>query len=258
MNHATDKAQHAPVLNPESFQRLLAAAYLLQEHIDRRPSIRAPLLGTSQASSFLAEKIIQKRTPAVMIRDRIRDRQLEAGQPDAIAGNQTARERSYLAGLVPFVRSAVPLRMTVLLRKPIYWRTVETVAIAIVFCLMTGLSILRLSAVPDRTFLASEALEKQDNLQPMRAAEAISELSQTVAPLNSHESPRGDETGMVAEDIVIRHQKGAVNVPGKPGLRLTSGRDTNIFSADTVVQYGSDVTMWLRKPERTTLNRRGH
>jgi len=169
VNHATDKAQHAPVLNPESFQRLLAAAYLLQEHIDRRPSIRAPLLGTSQASSFLAEKIIQKRTPAVMIRDRIRDRQLEAGQPDAIAGNQTARERSYLAGLVPFVRSAVPLRMTVLLRKPIYWRTVETVAIAIVFCLMTGLSILRLSAVPDRTFLASEALEKQDNLQPMRA-----------------------------------------------------------------------------------------
>ena len=131
-------------------------------------------------------------------------------------------------------------------------------AIAIVFCLMTGLSILRLSAVPDRTSLASGVLEKQDKFQPTKAAEPISELSQTVAPLNSHESPRGDETGIVAEDVVIRHQKRGVNVAGKSGLRLTSGRDTNIFSADTVVQYGSDVTMWSRKPERTTLNRPGH
>ena len=31
-----------------------------------------------------------------------------------------------------------------------------------------------------------------------------------------------------------------------------------IFAADTVVEYGSDVTMLSRKPERTTLNRRGH
>jgi hypothetical protein len=188
VNQPTHKAQNAPVLNPESFQRLLAAAYLLQEHHDRRLSIRPQLLGASQAGSFSAEKIIQKRTPAVMIRDR----QLEAGQ-----------ERPYLAMLVLFARSAVPHRITVLVRKPIYWRTVETVAIAIVFCLMTGLSILRLSAVPDRTSLASGVLEKQDNLQPTRAAEPILELSQIVAPLNSRESPRGDETGIVAEDIVI-------------------------------------------------------
>ncbi len=244
MNHATDKVQGKPVLNAEIFQRLLAAAYLLQEHNDRRPSVRHQMLGANQPSSFSAGKIIQKRTPAVMIRDR----QLKTGQPDAIAGNQTANERPYLARLVPFVRSAVPHRMTVLLRKPIYWRTVETVAIAIVFCMMMGLSILRLSAVPDRTSLASGVLEKQDNFQPARVAERILALSQAVAPLNSRESPRGDETGIVAEDIVIRHQKRAVDVLGRPGLRLTSGRDTGIFAADTVVEYGSDVTMWSRKP----------
>jgi hypothetical protein len=253
VNHANAKAQDKPLLNSESFQRLLAAAYLLQKHNDQQPSIRPQLLGASQTSCFSAGKIIQKRTPAVMIRDR----QLEAGQPDAIAGNQTARKRTYLARLVPFFRSAVPHRMIVLLRKPIYWRTVETVAIAIVFCMMMGLSILRLSAVPGRTSLASGVLEKQDNFQPTRAAEPILALSQTVAPLNSRESPRGDETGIVAEDIVIRHQKRAVNVPGKPGLRLTSGRDTGIFAADTVVEYGSDVTMWSRK-HGATLNRLGH
>ena len=253
MNHATDKAQHAPVLNRESFQRLLAAAFLLQEHSDRRPSIRPQLL-PSQASSFSAGKIIQKRTSAVITRDR----QLEAGHPDAIAGNQTVMERPYLPRrLAPFFRSAVPPRISILLREPIYWRTVETMAIAIVFCLMTALSILRLSAVPNRTSLASGVLEKQDNFQPARAVEPILELSQTVAPLNSRESPRGDETGIVAEDIVIRHQERAVNVPGKPGLRLTSGRDTGSFAVDTVVEYGSDVTMWSRKP-RATLNRLGH
>jgi hypothetical protein len=252
VNHATDKTQDKPALNAESFQRLLVAAYLLQKNNDQ-PSVRPQLLGASHASSFSAGKIIQKRTPAVMIRDR----QLEAGQPDAIAGNQTAKERPYLARLVPFVRSAVLHRMTVLLRKPIYWRTVETVAIAIIFCMMMGLSILRLSAVPGRTSLASGVLEKQDNFRPTRAAEPILELSQTIAPLNSRESPRGDETGIVAEDIVIRHHKPAVNVPGKLGLRLTSGRNADIFVADTVVEYGSDVTMWSRKP-RATLNRLGH
>jgi hypothetical protein len=245
VNHATDKAQDKPFLNPESFQRLLAAAYLLQGHRDQQPSIRPQPLGASHASSFSSGKIIQKRTPAVMIRDR----QLEAGQPDAVAGNQTARKRTYLARLVPFVRSAVPHRMTVSLRKPIYWRTVETVAIAIVFCTMTGLSILRLSAVPDRTSLASGVLEKQDNFQPTRAAEPTLALSQTVAPFNPRESSRGDETGVVAEDIVIRHQERTVNVLGKTGLRLSSGRDRGIFAAATVVEYGSDVTMWSRKPE---------
>jgi hypothetical protein len=254
VNHATDKVQDKPVLNPESFQWLLAAAYLLQGHNEQQPSIRPQLLGASPTSSFSAGKIIQKRTPAVMIRDR----QLEAGQPDVIAGNQTAKERPYLARRVPFVRSAVPHRMTVLLKKPIYWRTVETVAIAMVFCMMMGLSILRLSAVPGRTSLASGALEKQDNFQPTRAAEPILALSQTVAPLNSRESPRGDETGIVAEDIVIRHQERAVNVPGKPSLRLFSDRNMGVVAADTVVEYGSDVTMWSRKPERATLNRLGH
>ena len=169
MNHATDKAQDKPALNPESFQRLLAAAFLLQKHNEQQPSIRSQLLGASQARSFSAGKIIQKRTPAPSFRDR----QLETSQPDAIAGNQAAKERPYLAGLVPFVRSAVPHRMTVLLRTPIYWKTVETVVIAIVFCLMMGLSILRLSAVPGRTSLASGVLEKQDNFQPTRAAEPI-------------------------------------------------------------------------------------
>ena len=63
--------------------------------------------------------------------------------------------------------------------------------------------------------------------------------------------------GYVAEDIVIRHQKRAVNVAGKPDLPLTSGRGMGVIAADTVVQYGSDVTMWSRK-HGAILNRLGH
>jgi hypothetical protein len=138
------------------------------------------------------------------------------------------------------------------------WRTVEPLAIAIVFCMMMGLSIHRLSAVPSRTSLVSGMLEEQTNFQPARAAEKILALSQPIVTRNSRQLPGGDDTDIVAEDIVIHHQKRAVDVPGKPGVRLTSGRDAGIFAADTVVQYGSDVKMWSRKHERATVNRLGH
>jgi hypothetical protein len=138
------------------------------------------------------------------------------------------------------------------------WRTIEPLAIAIVFCMMMGLSIHRLSIVPGRTSLASEMLKEQNDFQPARPTEKVLASSQPVMARNSRQSPSGGGADIVAEDIVIRHQNRAINLLGKPGVRLTFGRDAGIFAADTVVQYGSDVKMWSRKPERATLNRLGH
>ena len=76
--------------------------------------------------------------------------------------------------------------------------------------------------------------------------------SPAVVTPNSRQSPIGREAHIVAEDIVIRHQKRGVNLVGKPGAQLTFGRDAEVFAADSVVQYGSDVTMWSRKSERAT------
>jgi hypothetical protein len=245
MNQASDNAQAKPVLNQEGFQHLLAAAYLLQAHNDRQPSIHQ--LGANRASSFSAGTIVQKRTPTVMIRDR----QPQAGQPSGMPGNDAATETSYPARQVP--GPTVPHIMKVSLRRMMSWRTAEALAIAIVFCMMMGLSIHRLSAVPDRTSLASEILDEQ-NVR-LRPVEKIPASSQPVVDQNSRQSPRGGEAYIVAKDIVIRHQKRIVNLPDKPGVPLIFGQGA---AADTVVQYGSDVKMWSRKPERATLNRLEH
>jgi hypothetical protein len=235
-----------PVLNQEGFQRLLAAAYLLQAHNDRQPSIR-PVhhLGTSPESSFSAGRIVKKRTLSVMIRER----KLQAGQPNA-PGNEWATEPSYPARLVPFVGPTVPHRM---LSGPMSWRTVEALAIAIVFCMMMGLSIHRLSAVPRRTSLASEMLDEQN--ARATPTEKVIASPQPIVGRNSRQPQSEGEADIVAEDIVIRHQKRLVNRPGKSGVPLIFGQDA---AADRVVQYGSDVKMWSRKPERATLNRLEH
>ena len=133
------------------------------------------------------------------------------------------------------------------------WRTVEALAIAIVFCMMMGLSIHRLSAVPSRITLASGMLDEQ-NERP-RPTEKVTASSQPVVGQNSRPPSRGGEADIVAEDIVIRHQKRLVNLPGKSGARLIFGQDA---AANSVVQYGSDVKMWSRKPERANLNHLEH
>lgn len=249
MNQEANKDPDKPVLNPENFQRLLAAAYLLQVHNDGQHSVR-PIqpVSASHASSFTAGTIVQKRTPFVMMRGG----ELQAGQTDAVPGNDIAKQHRFPARLVPFVGSTVPHRVKILLKRPMSWRTVEPLAIAIVFCMMMGLSIHRLSAVPDRRSLASGVLEEQNNFRPARTTERAVASSQAVIPPNSRQSPIGGEAHIVAEDIVIRHQKRGVTLIGKPGAQLTFGRDADVFAADSVVQYGPDVTMWSRKSERAT------
>ncbi len=130
------------------------------------------------------------------------------------------------------------------------WRTVEPLAIAIVFCMMTGLSIYRSSAVPGQTSLASEMLNEQN--ERLRSTEKVAASSQPVVSRYSRQSASGGEADIVAEDIVIHHQKRAVNVPHQLGVPLFVSQGA---AADTVVQYGSDVKMWSKKPERALLNR---
>jgi hypothetical protein len=246
VNQASDTAQIKPVLNQEGFQHLLAAAYLLQVHNDRQPSTHQ--LRANHPSLFSDGTIVQKRTPSVMIRDR----QPQAGQPAGIPSNQTATEPTYPASQVPFVRSTAPHIVKVSLRRLMSWRSVEPLAVALVFCMMMGLSIHRLSAVPDRTSLASEMPDEQ-SVRP-GPAEKVTASSQPVDQ-DSRQSPREGEADIVAKDIVIRHQKRIVNLLGKPGVPLIFGEGA---ADDTVVQYGSDVKTWTRKSERAPLSRLSH
>ena len=258
MNQEAKTAQDKPVLNAESFQRLLAAAYMLQLHNDRRPSVQP--IGAVYTSPFAAGAIVQQRTPSVMIREP----QLQADQ----------------TGAVPFVSPNDSHKFTG--RTDQTWRAAEALAIAIVFCMMTGASIHRLSALSRRTSLPSGMLEQRNASHPAGPMTKPLALSQqAVVTRNPRPSPNGAEADNIAQDVVIRYQEHAVNLPGqaakkptsspvqaqllppknttsKPGGRLTLGRDADMLAADTVVQYGADATMWLGKPKRAGLDRVGH
>ena len=237
------KAQDKPVLSAEGFQRLLAAAYILQTTAGRRLSP----IGASGTNSFAGGAIVQRRTPCVMVR-----------------GPQ------------------LPPQPNIWLRRSASWRMVEALAIAAIFCMMMGASIHRLPARPGRTSLTPGKPEQENASEPARSQESfLAPAQQPVVARKPLPRPDGDEGDIVAEDVVIRHQKLAVNFLNQAarkttssrvqrqlltpksttsvrGIRSTFGRGADMAAADTVVEYGADVKMWLGSPKRAGLDRPAH
>lgn len=269
--NSAKKPQDKPVLNAESFQRLLAAAYMLQVHNNREPS--GSPVGTGHTSPFAVGAIVQKRTPP------LRNPQLLAAQahvapfralngsvksigrpdhprmlaspetapvaPEIFLANESAKERLHPGRLAPPVEPTRPHRMNILLKKPMSWRTVEALAIAIVFCMMMGVSIHRHSDLSGGTSLPSGMLEQRNAPQLARAS-AFASPEQPVVTRYSRQSISQTEADIAAEKIVIRYQRNAFS------------HDPYMLAADTVVRYGDDVTMWSRNPKRAGLDRLRH
>ncbi len=160
------------------------------------------------------------------------------------------------------------------------WRTVEAFAITMIFCLMMGLSMHRLSALPGRMSLSSEMPEQRNASQAARSTvKLLASPEQPVVARNLRLSSLSVEGDSIAEDI-IRYQKSDANLSGqaakkatsspmqgqplppknttpKPGVRLTFGREADMLAAGTVVQYGADVTMWSGNTKRDESDRLG-
>lgn len=280
MDPEGEKAQGKPVLNAQSFQRLLAAAYTLQVYSDLRSPVRPSDAGG--APPFAAGAIVQSRTPSSAM---IREPQVQAGRSDSVPVTQIrteigmGKERPGPGRLLRLAEPTVPGKVTLLLVEAMSWRTVEALAIAVVFCMMMGLSIHRLSALPGSASLSSGMTEQPNGSQPARPTAMVSASDpQPVVTRRSRPSHHGNEADMVAENIVIHYQNRALNLVGqtankparsatqaqllppentasKPGIRFTFGRDAGMLAADTEVRYGDDVTMWSRKPKRAALDR---
>jgi hypothetical protein len=268
VNQEAKIAQAKPVLTAESFQCLLAAAYIMQVHNDRRPSVQP--IGAAHTSPFAARAIIQQLTPAVMIREP----RLQADQPDTVPGDEIATEPPH-PGRLPAAEPTVR-RMNILPKKAMSmsWRTVDALAVAIVFCMMMGLSIHSLSALPGNMSPSSGVMEQRNISQPARLTPRISATDrQSLVTQHSRQSRADGEGNIVAEDTIIHYQNRAASFPGQaadkptispmqaqllppknttstPRVRSTLGRDAGTLAVGTVVQYGVDVTMWSRIPER--------
>jgi hypothetical protein len=222
VNNVTN-AKEKPVLDPESFQRLLAAAFMLQSQNDPCPP---KPIGGGHPRTFAIPGIVQKRTPAL---------------------RKPSLQRSRLKPLVQFA-------------NPRLWRTVETLAVATVFCMMIGVLLRRVSPLrgnPSRPVMAEVRTARSST--PL-AAKVLGLSQERVATLSSRRSTDNGEAEVVAKDIVIRYHRPSAdlrdnqapkklksslptlrlrseNTTLQPGVRYTFGIDSAMLAADTVVRY---------------------
>jgi hypothetical protein len=232
------KSNEKPVLDPEGFQRLLAAAFILQGQNDPCPA--NPISG-GHTRTFAIQRIVQKRTPSL---------------------REPSLHRSMSKPLVQFA-------------NPRMWRTLETLAVATVFCMMIGVSLRRVSplrANPSRPVMPGIRTARSS----MPKVAKVSGLSQErIGTLNSRRSTDNGEAGVVAKDVIIRYHRPSADLPdsqgaknlkssslptlrlrsentaSQPGVRYSFGMDNAMLAADTVIRYdkGSE-TIRVHDPEQ--------
>lgn len=272
MDQEASESSSKPVLNVKTFQRLLAAAYLLQVHSDRTHHDQAQLEPTvaERTGAFAAGAIVQSRTqsrtqrrpphlseaeqsapvitnilptsgiveaqPAacLVVADRI-SLDLVSVDPAVLARSEVPGQSLRYAGRrIWSVRHMAPQS------KATLWRAVDALAISAVFLAIVGVSIHGLWA--SRGSMPSGVLSAQE----ARSTAGGLPSSQHPAEQVSRPSLEQTEANVIAEDTVIRYPVRAVSAAKKP-------RNTGILAADAVVHYGSDVKMWSGNPKRTGL-----
>jgi len=147
----TQNSSGKPILNADGFQRLLAAAYILQSH---RETAVGPI-GVPDTNDFAATAVHQTRTPSL--------RNLSIQPSPMKAADVTPRH----AGVI-------------------FWKQVEAFGIAGVFCLMMGMSIHGLLASSARASQVAGILESRDaGPLPSSAPKALTSSQQNAAAQQS-------------------------------------------------------------------------
>jgi hypothetical protein len=160
-----------------------------------------------------------------------------------------------------------------------FWKKVEALAIAVVFCLMMGVSIHRLLVFPGRTSLPSGILDPRDASTLARSTPTVLTSAQQPAATHTSGQSRGDLEGdAFGDDLVILYHAPAINRAGpaekgttigteqsarlsrkdtilETGMRIATRQEAGML-AESVVQYGDDVTMWSsERSKKSVLNR---
>lgn len=224
------------MLDTESFQRLLAAAYILQSRSERPVTI-----STADKTAFATTAIVQIRTPFI---------QPSLARPSAI---REANNTFTFTGLMMF------------------WRRIDALAIAVVLFLMMGMSIHHRSAYHGRSSPPSGKLEARAISWPATSppkilASQVSASSQQPAATRKSRQSHDEEVDVFSEEVVVPYFAPTVKLPGQTGKGITSSTElsrpsdkTGAISksgagiavgheekvlASSVVRYGGDVTMW--------------
>ena len=212
-----------PSLDAESFQRLLAAAFILQSRLDwiSREPIR-----TTEAKRFAPRAIAQKRT--LSIRPSL-PRKGALGEANVVS-------------------------------KRMFWKGAEALAIAIVFCLMMGMSIHHLLAYPGRTS-SSGTVQRSDMPTPQDLLSSVLASSQQPATEKQSQDDGDGKVDAHDGDFVAHYRPRTAGLPGPIGKGMASSSalaqrsprkrtQEATLVTENVVQYGDDVTMWSSRGNR--------
>lgn len=286
MNQEAKKAQDKPVLSAESFQRLLAAAFILQVRNDR---ISVQPSGAEYTYPFVASAIVQKRTPSVPARE---------------SGLQTSRSDVVVSATSPNVSAKSAARL-----DQLFAPAVPGLALAVTeTAIANGIAkrqhagaangILPRSATPKQSARYSEGLmplvgsmvPHATNIFVSRAmvwrtveAVAIATVflalvgmsiyrlsaltSRTPLPSEMPEQRNASHPGRPAANVLTSYPLPVVTPTSH---QAPDGGEGNIVAKDIVirypkqavnlplVQYGADVSMWSRSPNGAKLDRLGH
>jgi hypothetical protein len=146
-----------------------------------------------------------------------------------------------------------------------FWKKVEALAIAVVFCLMMGISIHRLVVFPGRTSSPSGILEPRDASTLARSTPTVLTSAQQPAATHTSGQSRGDLEGdAFGDDLVILYHAPAIEQSPRlsrkdtileKGMRIATRQEVGML-VESEVQYGDDVTMWSSEPsKKSVLNR---
>ena len=171
-----------PSLDAESFQRLLAAAFILQSRLDwiSREPIR-----TTEAKRFAPRAIAQKRTPSIR----------------------------------PSLPRKGALGEANVVSKRMFWKGAEALAIAIVFCLMMGMSIHHLLAYPGRTS-SSGTVQRSDMPTPQDLLSSVLASSQQPATEKQSQDDGDGKVDAHDGDLVAHYRPRTAGLPGPLRRRL--------------------------------------
>jgi hypothetical protein len=279
------EAQDKPVLNAESFQRLLAAAFILQVRNDRT-SVQP--IGAGYTYPFAAGAIVQKRTPSVLAREpglqTSRSDFVPATSPDVSAKSAARLDQPFAPsspGLAPAVtETAIANELAkrqhaaagngILPRSASLKRSTRY---------SEGLMPLVGSMVPHATNIFVSRAMVWRTVEALAIATVFLALvgmsiyrlsaltSRTPLPSEMPEQRNAFQPGRPAANVLTSYP---LPVTTRTSRQAVDGGEGDIVAKDIVirypkpavnlplVQYGADVSMWSRSPNGANLDGLGH
>jgi hypothetical protein len=194
MKRQHPSTQDKPVLDEGAFHQLLAAAYALQQHNDRL------LVKYSKAdcAQILSDQAIAQNVRSIQV----------APLPPATVAHPVVPLESQgnpvrLARLAHCYRAVRKLSS---LTDELFWKAATVVTVAGVSALLLGATIYRLSPLPGKLALPSEAAQKQVPFHRTKRLVTVPASPQKpIAKPNRPPSSHDSEADVVAEDTVVRY-----------------------------------------------------